>query len=49
MNKPLAYAAAYGNLDIVKLILERGADINGQVAYGDVPLSRQQNTATRTS
>jgi len=38
VNKPLAYAAAYGNLDIVKLILERGADINGQVAYGDVPL-----------
>jgi ankyrin repeat protein len=38
VNKPLAYAAAYGNLDIVKLILARGADINGQVAYGDVPL-----------
>lgn len=34
----LAYAAAYGNLDIVKLILSRGADINGRVAYGDVPL-----------
>jgi ankyrin repeat protein len=38
VNKPLAYAAAYGNLDIVKAILARGADINGQVAYGDVPL-----------
>jgi len=38
VNKPLAYAAAYGNLDIVKLILAQGADINGQVAYGDVPL-----------
>ena len=38
VNKPLAYAAAYGNLEIVKLILEQGADINGQVAYGDVPL-----------
>ena len=38
VNKPLAYAAAYGNLDIVKLILARGADINGQVAYDDMPL-----------
>jgi ankyrin repeat protein len=38
VNKPLAYAAGYGNLEIVKLILARGADINGQVAYGDVPL-----------
>lgn len=38
VNKPLAYAAAYGNLDIVKLLLADGADINGQVAYGDVPL-----------
>lgn len=38
VNKPLAYAAAYGNLDIVKLLLQKGADINGQVAYGDVPI-----------
>jgi ankyrin repeat protein len=38
VNKPLAYAAGYGNLDIAKSILARGADINGQVAYGDVPL-----------
>ena len=38
VNKPLAFAAAYGNLDIVKLILAKGADINGQVAYGNVPL-----------
>jgi len=38
VNKPLAYAAAYGNLAIVKSILARGADINGRVAYGDVPL-----------
>jgi ankyrin repeat protein len=38
INKPLAFAAAYGNLDIVKIILMRGADIDGTVAYGDVPL-----------
>lgn len=38
VNKPLAYAAAYGNLDIIKLLLKKGADINGQVAYGDVPV-----------
>jgi ankyrin repeat protein len=38
VNKPLAYAAAYGNLEIVKLILAKGADIDGAVAYGDVPL-----------
>ena len=40
INKPLAYAAAYGDLEIVKLILSKGADINGQVAYGDGPLSK---------
>src|SRR5690606_11879632 len=38
VNKPLAYAAAYGNLEIVKLLVEAGADLNGKVAYGDVPL-----------
>lgn len=38
VNKPLAYAAAYGNLEIVKMIVEKGADLNGRVAYGDVPL-----------
>jgi len=38
VNKPLAYAAAYGNLEIVKLIVEQGADLDGAVAYGDVPL-----------
>jgi ankyrin repeat protein len=38
VNKPLAYAAAYGNLEIVKLLVEAGADLNGQVAYGDVAL-----------
>src|SRR5262249_30510586 len=38
VNKPLAYAAAYGNLEIVELLVKAGADVNGQVAYGDVPL-----------
>ncbi|MGM0509351.1 MAG: ankyrin repeat domain-containing protein [Fusobacteriota bacterium] len=38
VNKPLPYAAAYGNLEIVKLLVENGADLNGRVAYGDVPL-----------
>jgi len=38
VNKPLAYAAAYGNLEIVKLLVKAGADLNGNVAYGDVPL-----------
>ncbi len=38
VNKPLAYAAAYGNLDIVKILVAKGADMNGQVAYGDVPI-----------
>jgi uncharacterized protein len=36
--KPLAYAAAYGNLEIVKLLVKAGADLNGHVAYGDVAL-----------
>lgn len=36
--KHLAYASAYGNLEIVKLLVEAGADLNGRVAYGDVPL-----------
>jgi ankyrin repeat protein len=38
INKPLAFAAGHGNLEIVKLLLKHGADINGAVAYGDVPL-----------
>ena len=37
---PLAFAAAFGNLDIVEQILEAGADINGKVSYGDVPLTQ---------
>jgi ankyrin repeat protein len=38
VNKPLAYAAAYGNLEIVKVLVEAGADLNGKVAYGNVAL-----------
>jgi len=38
VNKPLAYACAYGSLDIVKLLVEAGADPNGRTAYGDTPL-----------
>jgi ankyrin repeat protein len=38
VTKPLAYAAAYGNLEIVKLLVKAGADLNGRVAYGDVAL-----------
>jgi uncharacterized protein len=47
VNKPLAYAAAYGNLEIVKLVLARGADIDGQVAYGDVPLIKAAEHGNR--
>lgn len=38
VNKPLAYASAYGSLGIVKLLVEAGADLNGRTAYGDTPL-----------
>lgn len=33
--KPLAIAAGQGNLEIVKLLMESGADPNGRDAYGD--------------
>jgi len=39
INKPLAYAVQVGNLDIIKLLIDRGADINGKVAYGDMPFT----------
>ena len=37
-NKALVYASAYGNLEIVEIILKEGVDINGQGAYGDVAM-----------
>lgn len=36
--KPLGYAAMFGNIEIIKLLIEAGADPNGLGAYGDVPL-----------
>lgn len=47
VNKPLAYASAYGNLEIVKVLVEVGADINGQVAYGDVALIKAAEHGNR--
>ena len=49
VNKPLAYAAAYGNLDIVKLILREVPTSTGRLPTATFPLSRRQNTTTRTS
>ncbi len=40
VNKPLALACDSGNLEIVKLLVENGADINGLVSYDDPPLIR---------
>lgn len=41
--KPLGYAAAFGNIEIIKLLIEGGADPNGIGAYGDVPLIKAAN------
>lgn len=49
--KPLGYAAAFGNIKIVKLLIEAGADPDGIGAYGDVPLikaARADEMAGRT-
>ena len=35
---PLIYASSWGNLDIVKLLIERGADINQVDKNGNGPL-----------
>lgn len=41
--KPLAFAAARGRLEIVKLLLEAGADPNGKNAYGDTAFMVAEN------
>jgi len=38
VNKPLAYAARWGDLESVKVILTHGADINGVGTYASSPL-----------
>jgi len=40
VNKALAYASIYGNLDIVKYILAQGVKVDGVVAYGGTALLR---------
>lgn len=40
VNKPLAYASIYGNLEIVKEILKYNPDIDGQIAFGGVAVLR---------
>ena len=36
--KPLAIAADTGNLEMIRLLIDGGADLNGHNAYGDTPL-----------
>lgn len=35
MCKPLSFAAQYGNIEIVKMLIDAGAKINAKGAYGD--------------
>lgn len=44
--KPLGYAAAFGNIEIVRLLIDAGADPDGIGAYGDVPLIKAANAGT---
>ncbi|KAI5017526.1 hypothetical protein ZWY2020_042414 [Hordeum vulgare] len=39
LNSPLHFAAAKGHLDIVALLLEKGADVNARNYCGQVDLS----------
>jgi len=36
--KPLAVATDMGNIEIMKILIDAGADLNGENAYGDTPL-----------
>ena len=40
VNKALAYASIYGNLDTVKYLLSQGVEIDGRIAYGGTALLR---------
>lgn len=40
VNKALAYASIYGNLEIVKNILSQGVEIDGRISYGGTALLR---------
>ncbi|WP_446010267.1 ankyrin repeat domain-containing protein [Candidatus Electrothrix sp.] len=40
VNKALAYASIYGDLEIVKYILDQGVEIDGKIAYGGTALLR---------
>ena len=40
VNKALAYASIYGNLEIVKYLLSQGVEIDGRIAYGGTALLR---------
>ncbi|WP_185235347.1 ankyrin repeat domain-containing protein [Teredinibacter franksiae] len=40
INKALAYASIYGNLEIVKYLLAQGVDIDGRISYGGTALLR---------
>lgn len=40
VNKALAYASIYGNLEIVEYLLSQGVEIDGRIAYGGTALLR---------
>ena len=46
--KPLALAAGRGNLEIIKLLVNAGADPNGKNAYGDTAFINAENAMALT-